>query len=178
MAKHKRKTVLVPGTGKRSASERHFVRWSGIVDDEGTFNGQKIWEVDVTQNFGKYSNTGPFDTFVWNTTKFTWAEVVLAAELIEGLTSRRRSRNDQHSWLQEWQDNNPEKTKQLVHLICRVKGEKVYDESKEIDLKNVNITLEDVDLVTRRVLGTKQVSIVCEVEDEVFEETKLVEDYE
>ena len=163
---HKGKIVLVPKRHKKSELKSSFLNWNGIADD-----GRSILDGPIQD--GKL-----FDTFIWGTTSFTWGDVVLAAELLEGLISRRRNIREQYSWLQEWKSNNPEKTKQLVHLICRVKGEKVYDESKEIDLKNVNLTLEDVNLVTRRVLGTKSVSIVCEVDDEIFEETKLVEEYE
>ena len=43
--------------------------------------------------------------------------------------------------------------KKLIHLICRVKGEKVYDEKKEVSDVNMNIKLEDVDLVINEVLG-------------------------
>lgn len=165
MAQNKSKTVLVPSKQRKSESKSSFINWNGISDNGGSILNRVIRDNKV-------------DSFRWGTTDFTWGEVVLAAELLEGLTSRRRSEREQYSWLQEWKENNPEKTTQLVHLICRVKGEKVYDESKEIDLQNVNLTLEDVDLVTRRVLGNKEVSIVCEVNDEVFKETKMVKKYE
>ena len=45
----------------------------------------------------------------------------------------------------------PEKKKRLIHLICRIKGEKVYDEKKEIG--EVEIKLEDVDMVINEILG-------------------------
>ena len=44
-----------------------------------------------------------------------------------------------------------EKKKRLIHLICRVKGEKVYDEKKMVG--DVQIKLDDVDLVIERILG-------------------------
>ena len=162
---NKSKTVLVPSKQKKSESKSSFINWNGFADD-----GRNVLDEPIQYNI--------VDSFKWGTTNFTWNDVVLAAELLEGLTSRRRSEREQYSWLQEWKENNPEKTTQLVHLICRVKGEKVYDESKEVDLQNVNLKLEDIDLVTRRVLGSKEVSIVCEVDDESFKETKMVEEYE
>ena len=165
MAQYKSKTRLVPRKQRKSESENSFINWNGFADD-----GRNILDEPIQYNI--------VDSFKWGTTNFTWNDVVLAAELLEGLTSRRRSEREQYSWLQEWKENNPEKTTQLVHLICRVKGEKVYDESKEVDLQNVNLKLEDIDLVTRRVLGNKEVSIVCDVDGESFKETKMVEEYE
>ena len=167
MAQYKSKTRLVPRKQRKSESENSFINWNGIADD-----GRSALSKDIIQDGREH------DTFVWGTTEFTWNDVTLAAELLEGLTSRRRSEREQYSWLQEWKENNPQKTTQLVHLICRVKGEKVYDESKEVDLQNVNLKLEDIDLVTKRILGNKEVSIVCEVDGESFKETKMVEEYE
>ena len=48
-----------------------------------------------------------------------------------------------------------EKKKRLIHLICRVKGEKVYDETKEIG--DTHIKLEDAELVINEVLGKMKV---------------------
>ena len=161
---HKGKKFGVP-RGTRSENKPSPINWNGTVDD-----GR------VLQN---YINTpGDDGNFIWSQIIYTWNDVFLVAELAQGLTSRRRSLREQRQWLEEWTNREPEKTKQLVHLICRVKGEKVYDESKEVDLSDVNITLEDVDLVTRRVLGKKVVSLVVEVGDEVIKNTKLVENYE
>ena len=44
-----------------------------------------------------------------------------------------------------------EKKKQLIRLICKVKGEKVYDEEKQ--LGDTYIKLEDAELVINEVLG-------------------------
>ena len=44
-----------------------------------------------------------------------------------------------------------DKKKKLIRLICRVKGEKVYDEEKEVG--DTYIKLEDADLVINEVLG-------------------------
>tara|TARA_R100000008_G_C3580503_1_gene168176 strand:- start:1019 stop:1456 length:438 start_codon:yes stop_codon:yes gene_type:complete len=129
-------------------------------------------------NWNGFAEDGRSDDFIWGDNNYYWSDVQLALEIREGLISTRRSIREQQEWLQEWRKNNPEKTKQLVHLICRVKGEKVFDESKEVDMKDTNITLEDVDLVTRRVLGNKEVSIICEIDGEEFKQTKLVEEYE
>ena len=45
--------------------------------------------------------------------------------------------------------------KRLIRLICRVKGEKVYDEKKEVG--DIQIKLEDADLVIKEVLGKMRV---------------------
>ena len=48
-----------------------------------------------------------------------------------------------------------EKKRKLIHLICRVKGEKVYDEKKEVG--DMKIKLDDADLVINEVLGKMRV---------------------
>ena len=53
--------------------------------------------------------------------------------------------------------NNEDKDtkKRLIRLICRVKGEKVYDEEKEVG--DIQIKLEDAELVIKEVLGKMRV---------------------
>ena len=124
-------------------------------------------------NWNGIAEDGRDGDFNWGTNDYTWKDIQLVEELTDGLGTLRR-RREQYSWLQEWKNNNPEKTKQLVHLICRVKGEKVFDESKEIDLKNVDITLEDVDLVLKNVLNKRVVSLVCEVDGKKIKQKKVI----
>ena len=50
-----------------------------------------------------------------------------------------------------WRKRDKDKKKRLIRLICRVKGEKVYDEEKEVG--EVDIKLEDAELVVNEVLG-------------------------
>tara|TARA_B100000073_G_C23643629_1_gene537647 strand:+ start:105 stop:455 length:351 start_codon:yes stop_codon:yes gene_type:complete len=85
----------------------------------------------------------------WNDNPFTWGDVALAievADVIDGKgTYSRREREDRLNGLDK------DKKKRLVRLICRIKGEKVYDEEKEVG--EVNIKLEDAELVVNEVLS-------------------------
>ena len=85
----------------------------------------------------------------WNDNPYTWGDVALAieiADVIDGKgTQSRREREDRLNGLDK------DKKKRLIRLICRVKGEKVYDEEKEVG--EVDIKLEDAELVVNEVLG-------------------------
>ena len=84
------------------------------------------------------------------TTNYTWGDVSFVIEIADGLgTGSRRSREARlHKF-------DKDTKKRLIHLICRVKGEKVYDEEKEVG--DIQIKLEDADLVIERVLGKMRV---------------------
>ena len=82
--------------------------------------------------------------------QYTWNDVSFAIEIMDGVgTGRRRARQERLDKFDE------KKKKQLIHLICRVKGEKVYDEKKLVG--DVQIKLDDVDLVIERILGKMRV---------------------
>ena len=84
------------------------------------------------------------------TPNYTWGDVSFLIEIADGLgTGSRRSREAR---LDKFDD---EKKKKLIHLICRVKGEKVYDEKKEVG--DIQIKLEDAELVIKEVLGKMRV---------------------
>ena len=86
-------------------------------------------------------------------TPYTWGDVNFIIEIADGIgTGSRRARENR---LNKFDD---EKKKKLIHLICRVKGKKVYDEKKEIG--DVQIKLEDAELVIERVLGKIKVEKV------------------
>ena len=77
---------------------------------------------------------------------YTWGDVAFALEVFDGIgTGSRKARQDR---LDKFDD---EKKRKLIHLICRVKGEKVYDEEKEVG--DTYIKLEDAELVINEVLG-------------------------
>ena len=88
---------------------------------------------------------------VWGSNPFTWDDVALAIEVADVIdidgkgTYSRREREDRLNGL----DKN--KKKRLIRLICRVKGEKVYDEQKEVG--EVDIKLEDAELVVNEALS-------------------------
>ena len=84
---------------------------------------------------------------IWGNNPYTWGDVQFVQEVVDGLgTGNRRAREAR---LQQF-DNK--KKKKLIHLICRVKGEKVYDDKKET-LEDTEIKIEDVDMVINEVLG-------------------------
>ena len=62
-------------------------------------------------------------------------------------TGSRRERQDRLNKLDD------DKKKKLIHLICRVKGEKVYDDYTEVG--NVEVNVDDVELVVERMMGKK-----------------------
>ena len=96
---------------------------------------------------------------VWGSNTYTWDEVIFIQEIADGVgTGSRRRREEQLRKLTK----DEEKRKKLVHLICRVKGEKVYDEKKE-SIMDYEIKIDDVDLVVTEVLG----KIKVETEDVV-----------
>ena len=77
---------------------------------------------------------------------YTWGDVSFVTEIADGIgTGSRRARETRLNQFEE------EKKKRLIRLICRVKGEKVYDEEKEMG--DTYIKLEDAELVINEVLG-------------------------
>ena len=92
-------------------------------------------------------------SIIWGDNPYTWGDVALAAEVaevIDGIgTQNRRAREARLQQLDK------EKKKRLIRLICRVKGEKVYDEEKVMG--DTYIKLEDADLVINEVLGKMRV---------------------
>ena len=77
---------------------------------------------------------------------YTWGDVAFVLEIFDGIgTGSRRSREAR------LQELDKDKKKRLIHLICRVKGEKVYDEKKMAG--DIQIKLEDAELVIERILG-------------------------
>ena len=111
------------------------IRWNGTTDD------------------------GRTTTVAWGDNPYTWGDVSLAIEVAEiivdtdgkGTYSRREREAKLHQL-----DND--KKKRLIHLICRIKGETVYDEEKEVG--NIQIKLKDVELVIKEVLGKIKVEKV------------------
>ena len=77
---------------------------------------------------------------------YTWGDVNFVIEIADGIgTGNRRAREAR---IQQF---DKDKKKRLIRLICRVKGEKVYDEEKEVG--DTYIKLEDAELVINEVLG-------------------------
>jgi len=96
-------------------------------------------------NWNGTTTDGGFVSLTWSTASFTFEEVVKEVSEILGSTHSRRKREEQ---LRKFEK---QKKKKFIHLICRIKGEKVYDEQKEIE--EIDIKLEDAELVVEKVLG-------------------------
>jgi len=80
-------------------------------------------------------------------TEFTWGDVSLIQEIVDGIgTGSRRARQDRLNKILD-------KKKKLIHLICRIKGEKVYDDYTEVG--SVEVDVDDVELVVERMMGKK-----------------------
>ena len=87
---------------------------------------------------------------VWGDNIYTWADVSLAveiAEVIDGVGSKRRKERLDKIFKDE------EKKQRFIHLICRIKGEKVYDD--KVEVKNVDISIEDAEFVVESVMSKK-----------------------
>ena len=102
----------------------NFIKWNGLSEDGS--DGKKKWK----------------------NADFTWGDFQLAEELagLGGSTPKKR-REKLDKFLKD-----PEKKKKVIHLICRVKGEKVYDEKKEL-IEDIDVKVEDVDMVIEEILG-------------------------
>ena len=108
------------------------------------------WDGDVTQ-VGKDQQNDNIPSNVilsWGTADVTWGDVNFIQEIMDGIgTGSRRARQDRLNKLDD------DKKKRLIHLICRVKGEKVYDDYTEVG--NVEVNVDDVELVVERMMNKK-----------------------
>ena len=121
----------------------HKIQWNGLVDDS---------ELDSLASADNNEVPSSVD-IVWGNNSYTWGDVAFVLEIFDGIgSSSRRARE------KRLQDLDKDKKKRLIHLICRVKGEKVYDEKKMVG--DVQIKLDDVDLVINEVLGKIKVESV------------------
>ena len=94
----------------------------------------------------------------WGDNLYTWNDVALLVEVIEIIddgigTGNRRARQDKLNKFLEDED----KKKRLIHLICRIKGETVYDDVTEVG--NVEVKVEDVEMVAKSVIGKVKLEI-------------------
>ena len=79
---------------------------------------------------------------IWGNNPFTWGDVALAVEIADaidgvGYTKRKKRLDDLFK--------DEEKKKRFIHLVCRIKGEKVYDD--KVEVKDVDVILEDAEIV-------------------------------
>ena len=82
--------------------------------------------------------------------EYTWGDVSFIQEIMDGIgTGSRRARQDRLNKILDDED----KKKKLIHLICRIKGEKVYDDYTEVG--SVEVDVDDVELVVESMIGKK-----------------------
>ena len=116
------------------------IKWNGLVDDSESDSLVSADNNEVPESVD----------IVWGNDDFTWGDVAFVLEIFDGIGGGTRRAREKRL-----QDLEKEKKKKLIHLICRVKGEKVYDEKKEVG--DVQIKLEDAELVIEKVLGKMRV---------------------
>ena len=93
-------------------------------------------------------------SLVWGTTDVTWGDAQFIQEIMDGIgTGSRRARQDRLNKILDDED----KKKKLIHLICRVKGEKVYDDYTEVG--KIEVKVEDVEMVTENIIGKVKLEI-------------------
>ena len=114
------------------------------------------WGGDVTQ-VGKdqqNDNIPSNVSLVWKTTDVTWGDAQFIQEIMDGIgTGSRRARQDRLNKILDDED----KKKKLIHLICRVKGEKVYDDYTEVG--KIEVKVEDVEMVSENIIGKVKLEI-------------------
>ena len=82
--------------------------------------------------------------FTWDNNPHTWDEVLLVIEVVESLGGGGVIEDDM-PWMK-----NQDKKKRLVKLICKVQGKTI---TKEKEIQNYKISVKDIKLVAKEVLG-------------------------
>ena len=91
---------------------------------------------------------------IWGNNPFTWNDVALAVEIadaIDGVGYTRRKERLDNLFKDE------DKKKRFIHLICRIKGEKVYD--NKVEVKDIDIKVEDAELVVETIVKKVKMEI-------------------
>ena len=108
------------------------------------------WDGDVKEGNSGGDEIPSFVSTVWGNNPYTWSDVAFIQEIADGIgTGSRRARQDRLNKILDDED----KKKKLIHLICRIKGEKVYDDYTEVG--SVEVDVDDVELVVERMMGKK-----------------------
>ena len=106
--------------------------------------------------WGGLKEAGRSVSSIWGNTPFTWSDVALALEVAEvivddgaGYTRRKKRLDDLFK--------DEEKKKRFIHLVCRIKGEKVYDD--KVEVKDVDVKVEDAELVVETIVKKVKLEI-------------------
>ena len=91
---------------------------------------------------------------IWGNNPFTWSDVSLAVEIAEvidcvGYTRRKKRLDDLFK--------DEEKKQRFIHLVCRIKGEKVYDD--KVEVKDIDVKVEDAELVVETIVKKVKLEI-------------------
>ena len=107
----------------------NYIKWNGISEDGS--DGDKKW-INANLTWGDYQ-------FISEV-----ADVVDEIEAAGGSLPSKRKKLD------KWLDQEPEKKKRLIKLICMVKGEK-FEETKEVEKADIDIS--DVEILIKEVFS-------------------------
>ena len=106
--------------------------------------------------WGGLTEDGRSVSTIWGNNPFTWSDVALALEVAEvivddgaGYTRRKKRLDDLFK--------DEEKKKRFIHLVCRIKGEKVYDDYTEVG--EVDVKVEDAELVVETIVKKVKLEI-------------------
>ena len=106
---------------------------------------QRIIDIFTPGNGVNPPSNGPTSLGTATETEFTWGDVNFIQEIMDGIgTGSRRARQDRLNKLDD------DKKKKLIHLICRVKGEKVYDDYTEV--QDIEVKVDDVELIAETIV--------------------------
>jgi len=113
---------------------------------------QRIIDIFVPGNGVNPPSNGPTSLGTATETEFTWGDVNFIQEIMDGIgTGSRRARQDRLNKLDD------DKKKRLIRLICRVRGEKVYDDVTEV--QDVNVSVDDVEMVVESIVKKVKLEI-------------------
>ena len=106
--------------------------------------------------WGGTTEDGRSVSTIWGNNPFTWSDVALAVEIAEVIVddgagyTRRKERLDNLF-------KDEEKKKRFIHLICRIKGEKVYDD--KVEVQDIDVKVEDAELVVETIVKKVKLEI-------------------
>ena len=110
------------------------------------------WDGDVIGGENQGDSIPSSVDIKWGSNDFTWGDAQFIQDIVDGIgTGSRRERQDRLNKLDD------DKKKRLIHLICRVKGEKVYDDVTEVG--DVEVSVDDVELVAENIIGKIKLEI-------------------
>ena len=110
------------------------------------------WDGDIVGGENQGDSIPSDITLVWGSNDFTWGDAQFIQDIVDGIgTGSRRERQDRLNKLDK------DKKKRLIRLICRVKGEKVYDDVTEVG--DVEVSVDDVELVAENIIGKIKLEI-------------------